>query len=162
MSDVDSGPFDVVLTAWVRLVRASHSVVSAIEKDLKAAGFPPLEWYDVLLELERAPDGERPFALEGRLLVAQYNLSRLVDRLERAGLVEKRRCPVDRRGYELMITESGRKLRGEMWPAYAAAIQQHLGAHLQGGEAEMLSAILERLIGGCPSRPQRNPQPCST
>ncbi len=65
-------------------MRPQQAVLAAVEADLKAAGFPPLGWYDVLLELSRAADGGlRPFALEQELLLAQYNLSRLLDRLER-------------------------------------------------------------------------------
>jgi DNA-binding MarR family transcriptional regulator len=122
-------------------------VVAAVEKDVKAAGLPPLEWYDVLLELSRAPDrGLRPYELEGRLLLAQYNLSRLVDRLQQAGLVEKRACPNDRRGFELRITDAGRELRQRTWPAYAAAIERQFGSKLRPGDADTLGEILARLV----------------
>src|SRR5256885_12172319 len=77
-------PSDAVTKAWARLIRAREIVVGAVERDLKAAGLPPLAWYDVLLELTRAPDGRlRPFELEKETLLLQYNLSRLLDRLEK-------------------------------------------------------------------------------
>ena len=143
----DETPTEQAVTAWVRLIRARHLVVSAVEKDIKAAGLPPLEWYDVLLELSRAPEGAlRPFELESRLLLAQYNLSRLVDRLQQAGLVEKRACPSDGRGLVLVITEAGRELRRRIWPAYSAAIERHLGSKLRPGDADMLGEILARLV----------------
>src|SRR5947209_20067851 len=90
-------PSDAVIRAWARLVRAQQAVLAAVEAELKAAGFPPLAWYDVLLELSRKDEGLRPFALEQELLLAQYNLSRLLDRLESAGYVERRPCPDDAR-----------------------------------------------------------------
>ncbi len=65
-----------------------------MEGALKAEGLPPLEWYDVLLELERGGP-MRPRDLQAHLLLAQYNLSRLLDRIEAAGLVERRPCPDD-------------------------------------------------------------------
>ena len=143
----DNRPHEATVVAWARLIRARQAVVAAVERDLKAAGFPPLEWYDVLLELSRAPYGAlRPFELEGKLLLAQYNLSRLVDRLTQAGLVEKFRCEKDGRGQLLRVTEAGRELRERMWPAYAEAIERHLGSHLKAGEAEALGAILSRLL----------------
>src|SRR6187397_717432 len=75
-------PSDAVIHAWTRLVKAGRVVLGAVEAELKAAGFPPLGWYDVLLELSREKvDGRRPFILEERLLLAQYNLSRVLDRL---------------------------------------------------------------------------------
>ena len=140
-------PSEQTVTAWARLIRARQLVVAAVEKDVKASGLPPLEWYDVLLELSRAPEeGLRPFELEERLLLAQYNLSRLVDRLHQAGLVEKRACPNDRRGFGLVITQAGRELRRRTWPAYAAAIERHLGSKLRPGDAEVLGEILARLV----------------
>ena len=137
---------DPTITAWARLIRAQQSVVAAVARDLKAAGHPPLEWYDVLLELERAGGALRPFELEGRLLLAQYNLSRLLDRMEQAGLIEKQPCPNDRRGFGLVLTDEGRALRARLWPIYREAITARVGAFLQPGEAETLSELLRKLI----------------
>jgi len=140
-------PNAATVAAWARLIRARQAVVAAVERDLKSAGFPPLEWYDILLELSRTSSGAlRPFELEGRLLLAQYNLSRLIDRMKQAGYVEKFRCEQDGRGQVLRVTEAGRALRERMWPAYAAAIERHLGSRLEDGEAEALRAILGRLL----------------
>ena len=140
-------PTDAKIEAWTRLVRAGQSVLSAVEADLKAAGFPPLAWYDALLELNRAEgDGLRPFELQQRMLLAQYNLSRLADRLEAAGYVERRPCEEDGRGHVVVITRQGRALLRRMWPAYAAAIEAHLGAKLSDQEAAALSRTLGKLV----------------
>jgi DNA-binding MarR family transcriptional regulator len=141
-------PSDSVIRAWTRLVRAQQQALAAVEADLKAAGFPPLGWYDVLLELSRADGGEfRPFALEQQLLLAQYNLSRLIDRLEQAGYVERRTCPEDGRGQVVAITASGRALVKRMWPTYRAAIARHVGAKLSEDEAARLATLLGKLTG---------------
>lgn len=137
---------DAVTSAWVRLVRARHKVVSAVEADGKAAGLLPMEQYDVLWELERAPEGRRPYELEERLLFAQYNLSRLIDRMAEAGLVRKASCPEDKRGHVLHITEAGRKARKATWPHYAKAINRHVGAKLSEAEADKLAALLGKLL----------------
>ena len=69
--------------AWTHLVRAHHAVLSGVERALKRDGYPPLAWYDCLLELDRAGDGGlRPLELEKRLLLPQYGLSRLLKRIE--------------------------------------------------------------------------------
>lgn len=142
-------PSDPLIAAWVALFRASSGLVAAVQADVKAAGCPPIEWYDVLWDLEQAPDmGRRPFELKGRLLLAQYNLSRLVDRLAEAGLVEKQPYPGDGRGHMLRITQAGRTLRQRTWPIYQAAILRHIGAHLTLAEAKELSEMLGRLIDG--------------
>ncbi len=144
-------PSESTVRAWTTLVRASQQVLARVESDLKAAGFPPLAWYDALLELERADGGAlRPGDLEARMLLAQYNVSRLVARLARAGYVAKRPCRADRRGTELAITVEGRVLLRRMWPAYAAAIERHLGSRLNEGEAEGLAELLARLVPGGP------------
>ena len=138
-------PSDAVIRAWARLIRAQQSVLGAVEEELKAAGFPPLAWYDVLLELSRAQEGLRPFALEQELLLAQYNLSRLLDRLEGAGYLERRACPEDGRGQIVAITGAGRALVKRMWPTYRAAIARHLGAKLSEDEAGRLATLLGKV-----------------
>jgi DNA-binding MarR family transcriptional regulator len=143
----ERSPSDAVIRAWARLVRAQQSVLSAVEAELKAAGFPPLSWYDVLLELSRVEDGGlRPLALEQELLLAQYNLSRLLDRLEQAGHVERHACPEDGRGQVVAITASGRALVKRMWPIYRAAIARHVGAKLSDDEAARLATLLGKLM----------------
>ena len=133
--------------AWARLVRAHRAVTTRIVADLKGAGFPPLVWYDVLLELGRAGCGRlAPGRLEDALLFAQYNVSRLVDRMAADGLVRREPHPSDARRQLIAVTPEGRALRERMWPAYAAAIARHLGAKLPGGKADQLSALLARLV----------------
>jgi DNA-binding MarR family transcriptional regulator len=140
-------PSDSHILAWVRLVKASQRVLGAVEADLKAAGFPPLAWYDILLELRRADEGRlRPLEIEGRLLIAQHNVSRLIDRLAKAGHVAREPCEEDGRGQMVAITEQGRALLKRMWPAYEAAIQRHVGAKLGEEDAASLSALLARLL----------------
>lgn len=140
-----SGGRDAI-ALWARFVRVGQAVLAAVEGELKAAGHPPLVWYDALLELRRvAPGGLRPLALERQMLLAQYNVSRLADRLVRAGLVRAGPCPEDARGRVLYLTEKGRALVDAMWPAYRAAIRRHFAERLAPGDAEALAAILERL-----------------
>lgn len=140
-------PSDAAVRAWTRLVRARDRVLGGIEAELKAAGFPPLAWYDVLLELRRAaPAGLRPFQLEARMLLPQYGVSRLADRIEAAGYLRRTPAPEDGRGQVLRISPAGRRLLARMWPAYAAAIERHLGARLPEAEAAALAGLLERLL----------------
>jgi DNA-binding MarR family transcriptional regulator len=138
-------PSDAVVHAWTRLVRAQATALAGVEADLKAAGLPPLAWYDVLLELSRQ-DGLRPFDIEARVLLAQYNLSRLLDRLQSAGYVERRPCPEDGRGQIVLITPAGRDLQKRMWPTYRAAIARHVGENLSDAEAETVARLLDKLM----------------
>lgn len=139
-------PSDTIISAWIGLHRAQRVALAVVERRLKQAGLPPLAWYDVLWELERAGEaGLRPMALEGALLLEQHNLSRLLDRLEARGLVERRRCESDGRGQLVVATPAGQTLRREIWPVYRAAIQEAVGAQLDDVEAGRLAELLAPL-----------------
>ncbi|MDQ6436690.1 helix-turn-helix domain-containing protein [Mesorhizobium sp. LHD-90] len=138
---------EVVELAWVRLMRSQRRIFESIERDLQAEGCPPLAWYDVMLELDRAEDGRlRPMEIERRTLFAQPNLSRMIARLEREGLVRREAFSDDGRGHWVVITEQGRRKRAAMWEIYGAAIEKHLGARLTDGEAEHLADLLAKLV----------------
>ena len=78
---VHRSPSPETVAAWARLVRVQQHVLAAVEADLKAEGFPPLAWYDALLELSRATNGRmRPVGLEKTMLLPQYSTSRLTER----------------------------------------------------------------------------------
>jgi DNA-binding MarR family transcriptional regulator len=144
-------PCESAVRAWARLVRAHQAAMSCVERALKAADLPPLGWYEVLVELERAGEcGLRPYALEDTLLLPQYGLSRLLARMEAAGLVVRASCPEDGRGQKVALTDAGRAMRRRMWPVYAAAVRKAVGARLSPDEAEGLSCLLERLIAPPP------------
>lgn len=139
-------PSKTAVTAWTRLVRAHAAAMDIVETGLKKAGFPPLAWYDVLLELDRAgEDGLRPFEIERRLLLPQYGLSRLLDRIEAKGYLTRRPCEADGRGQMVAITRSGRDLRRRMWPVYAAGIEAALPRKLTEADLATLAALLGKL-----------------
>jgi len=111
--------------AWSLFLTAHALVVEEIEKRLSAADLPPLAWYDALWALERAPDGTaRMFEMAERMVIARYNLTRLMDRIEAAGLVERFRSDEDRRATYARLTPKGRALRREMWKVYGPAIDE--------------------------------------
>lgn len=137
------------VAAWARLIRAEQMLLGAVEADLKAASLPPLVWYDVLLELSRAADGRlRHRDLAGEMLLAKHNLTRLIDRMAEAGLVERQAVDEDGRGAFLAITAKGRETQRAMWPVYRRAIEQHFARHLGEAEIETLGAILGKLLKG--------------
>jgi DNA-binding MarR family transcriptional regulator len=139
-------PSPQTVAAWARIVRVGQDLLAAVEADLKAAGLPPLAWYDALLELSRAEAGRmRPVELEKAMLLPQYSTSRLTERLVRAGLVVRRVCPRDRRGQFLAITDEGRALQHRIWETYAAAIERHVGTRLSSEDTGRLCELLGKL-----------------
>lgn len=140
-------PSPAIIKAWGRLIRTQRELVGRVEAELKSAGFPSLYWYDVLLELKRGPEGRlTPKEIEAAVLFEQYNLSRLLDRMEAEGLVRRIPYPGDRRRQLIEITEEGRALQWRMWSVYGAAINRFIGAKLTDGEAGQLSALLLKLL----------------
>ncbi|TGQ42729.1 MULTISPECIES: MarR family winged helix-turn-helix transcriptional regulator [unclassified Mesorhizobium] len=139
-------PSPEAIKAWARLMRVSRQLVESAEDALKDGGLPPLAWYDVLHELaETGEGGLRPFQLTERTLFAQYNISRLLARLEADGLVEKLRVADDGRGQTIRITGKGRETRRRMWAVYGPSIAELVGVRLSASELETLSGLLGRL-----------------
>ena len=139
-------PSPEAIKAWARLMRVSRQLIDSAEETLKAGGLPPLAWYDVLHELAEAGEGGlRPFQLIERTLFAQYNISRLLARLEADGLVEKLPVADDGRGQTIRITARGRETRRDMWAVYGRSITELVGDKLSAEELTMVSALLGRL-----------------
>src|SRR3981189_2373699 len=100
-----SNPSAAKMSAWALLLSANSSRLERIETSLAAADLPPLAWYDVLWELEKAPDGRlRMHEIADHTVLSRSNLTRLADRLENAGLIEREICADDRRGAYCVIT----------------------------------------------------------
>ena len=132
--------------AWVAIVSTSRRLLESVEAALKDAGHPSLAWYDALWEIEKAgPDGLRPFELKDLLLLPQYGTSRLLDRLVKAELVERRDCDDDGRGQIVRISETGRNTRQAMWPVYARVLTEKIGSKLAPADAIQLVRLLSKL-----------------
>ena len=132
--------------AWAVLLTAHATLLERIESALAAASLPPLSWYDVLWELEKADGRLRMIELARRVVLSKSNLSRLADRLEEAKLVERQDAADDRRGYDLVLTRAGRAMRRKMWPVYEAQIQQLFASHLSIEEARVMGEALARAV----------------
>ena len=132
--------------AWAVLLTAHAVLIERIQAALAAAGLPALDWYDVLWELEKAEGRLRMHDLARRVVLSRPNLSRLADRLEDAGLVEREDCPDDARGYDLVLTRAGRAMRRKMWPVYEAEIEKLFSRHVTVDEARAIGEALGRAV----------------
>jgi DNA-binding MarR family transcriptional regulator len=136
-------PKDPTQRAWVAIQRFGPMLLERVEGELKDAGYPALEWYDVLWAIEReGPLRQRELAVH--MLIARYSVSRLIDRMEAEALVERRACAEDARGQIVHVTTKGRNLRKSMWAVYGAAMREALSP-LSEKEAVQLSALLAKL-----------------
>ena len=133
--------------AWARFLVAHAVLIERIGAALAEAGLPGLTWYDVLWVLESAEGGRvRMHDLARQVVISRSNVTRLTDRLEKAGLVKRTDCPEDGRGTVCEITARGRALRAKMWPVYRRQIDALFGKHLGAREAESLTGVFERML----------------
>lgn len=139
----DSDP----VAPWRALLLAQNAVLRAIDEELGRAGAVPLVVYDVLLELNAAPDRYlRMKDLAARTVLTRSRVSKLVDELVDQRLVERRADPSDRRGSLVAITPAGRRALKKGAPVYLDGIARHFTAHLTPGEAATVTAALDRVL----------------
>ena len=138
---------DIETRAWIGFVKSQQSVLNKVDKDFKASGFPPLSWYDLLLELEKAKGGRlRQKELGELILLSKYNVSRLLDRLEKQGLIKREPCEEDTRGVFAVITPKGKKLRIKMWPVYYESIKENFLSKFSKNELKQIVEFNKRLV----------------
>lgn len=134
------------IQAWIALHRAQRLLLETVEKSLKQAGLPPLAWYDVLLELHREKSsGLRQFEIGDKILLNKHNLSRLIDRLENKGLLERYESEEDGRGNLVRITHQGEQMLKQIWPVYSQTIVDNFGNKLTSHESEELIRLLSKI-----------------
>ena len=139
------------LQAWRLFLTANARLITTIDNRLKDDHRIPLNWYDVLIELVEAPDHRlRMSELADRVLLTRSGLTRLVDRLEKAGYLRREIDPEDRRGFYAIITSEGIQAMREAWPVYAQGINEQFASHLNDEEAQMLVEIFSRLLNVSP------------
>ena len=137
---------DEHLLAWRTLLNAQAALVRAIEDALSAAGLPPFSWYDVLWPLHRERRPMRMGELSDSVVaIGRTGLTRLVDRLEAAGMITREPAPGDRRGVQVRITKEGTQLLRRMWPVYAGVLRERFVAILSPDAALGLADTLGRL-----------------
>jgi DNA-binding MarR family transcriptional regulator len=138
---------DEAMQAWRALLTAQAVVLDAVEGQLQGVGQMPLAWFEVLVRLADEPQGAlRMQDLAERLVLSRSGVTRLVDRLEAAGLIERASCPSDRRGTYAVLTESGRRALETGQPLVERAVEEHFGRHLEQAEAELLESTLGKLL----------------
>ena len=139
--------------AWRKFLAAHAALIDQIERDLSAAELPPLSWYDVLFALSEAPEQRlRLHELAQAVLLSRSNVTRLVDRLERAQLLSREQCKQDRRGAFAIISEAGLAMLERRWSVYESAIATYFACHLDATEVKLFTKILNRMM----SLPKQN------
>lgn len=134
------------LAAWRAVLNVHARLTGEIEAALAEAGLPQLAWYDVLWALQRAPGKAlRMGELADAVTISRSGLTRLVDRIEADGLLERRPSEADRRAIDVAITADGSKLLRRMWPVYEGVLRSGFEAKLSRQDAQALSRALTKI-----------------
>lgn len=137
---------DVHREAWIALTRTHAAVRGRLEETLTAAGLPPMAWLEVLVTLERAPEQRMKMGeLAEALVITRGGLTKLIDRLIKAGLLERTFCATDRRVSYATLLPAGAELLGEMRPIAATELQAAFSANLTAAQADQLRGLLDRV-----------------
>ena len=135
------------LAVWRSLLRTHALVVRRLEGDLLAEHDLPLASYDVLVQLVEAPGHQlRMTELADRVLLSRSGLTRLVDRLEREGLVRREACSDDARGLNAVLTDAGYERLRAASPTHLRGIEEYVVARLTPDELHRLGEILAKLL----------------
>ncbi len=137
------------LGAWRGMLRVHTALIRQLDADLTEAHGLPLRSYEVLLVLHDAPEHRlRMSDLSQSVLLSASGVSRLVDRLEAEGFVERRRCDSDGRGFFAVITEAGEAKVGEARETHLRGVRRLFLQHFQADELRHLAACWDRVLPG--------------
>ena len=131
---------------WEGLDRIHSSMTAALERDMVPEAGMPLAWYDVLLNLTRSPGGMMRYQDLARVAgITNSGASRRLEQMTKAGLIERRSCPTDRRGVFAHITAKGEAAFKTAHRVFLSSLERNLGASLKPGDAELISAALSKV-----------------
>ncbi|HEY3208651.1 MAG TPA: MarR family transcriptional regulator [Actinomycetota bacterium] len=137
------------LSAWITLLQAHAAVVDALERKLEREGGIPLAWHEVLSRLAAEPEGRlRMLDLAGLVMLSKSGVTRLIDRMEGAGLVTRGACPTDRRVTYAIITAKGRETLQRATPAFLQGVEEYFSSHLSDSDVDDLRAALRKVLEG--------------
>jgi DNA-binding MarR family transcriptional regulator len=135
------------LAAFAALLQVQAAVVRKLEERLEEHRLVPIAQYDVLLELNAAPERRlRMQQLSDRVVLSRSRVSRVVDEMERAGLVRREPDPDDKRAAFAVITDAGRAALRKAAPVYLQGIEEEFLSHLTAGERTALERSLHKVL----------------
>ena len=135
--------------SWGGLLFAHAKVLNALEADLLEQHDLPLIWFDLLNRLREAPERRmRMTDLQEASLFTSSGITRLIDRIEDAGLVTRVRSSQDRRGVYVAITRVGNDKINQVWPDHVASVWNHYGQYLDAGELDAIETAARKILAG--------------
>ncbi|HYG96680.1 MAG TPA: MarR family transcriptional regulator [Solirubrobacterales bacterium] len=144
----EGADFDPHREAWIAITQTHAAVTGRLQEALTAAELPPLPWFEVLATLDRAPEQRLKMGeLAEALVITRGGLTKLVDRLIKAGLLERTFCESDRRVSYATLLPAGVDLLEEMRPVVRGELAVAFSANLTAEQAEEMRVTLDRIRG---------------
>ena len=151
-----SSPSAERLRAWRLFFESALALLDVLDTELEREAGIPLRWYDVLVQLEESPGGIPMNALADRILYSKSGFTRVVDRMEEAGLVRRVRPQHDRRSILVVLTKEGSDTMENARCYHRDGIERHFSQHLSEHEIKTLTRALEKISTHArPLRPGR-------
>ena len=138
-----SSPSPEALAAWRVFFECALALPDILDAELRTAGGLSLHWYDVMVQLEEDPDGVPMNEIASRTLASKSGLTRVIDRMEEAGLVRRERPRGDRRVVLVVATEQGLEALAASRRVHRDGIRRHFTEHLDAEDLERLKATLQ-------------------
>jgi DNA-binding MarR family transcriptional regulator len=133
-----SSPTRKQLAIWRVFLECGYALIDILDAELQAEAGMTLRWYDVLVNLEEAEHPVRMNELASRILASKSGLTRVIDRMEEAGVVERRRPAEDRRAIEVVMTAKGAEALTAARVVHRRGIYEHFAQHLDDHDFDAL------------------------
>lgn len=134
-------------------MRAGIASTRAMDRESEATGRLPFSEHHILAALNVGPpQGMRPTDLADLSALTKSGLTRVIDRLESEGLIERRACPADARGQLIVLTAEGKRLLRRSAPEHFRSIARNFADHLTEREIDVLTTALERVAAAAVRR----------
>lgn len=124
------------------------AILESLEAELWEARQLHFGWYDILVTIRLSGGSMRMSELADLALISRSAATRLVDKIEEAGYVERHICPTDRRGMVVSLTPEGRKVQERAAPVVLRGLERHFGRYLEEDEAEAMADYFDRILVG--------------
>ena len=129
------------------VVRTHRLLTDRLGRELEQDVGIPLVFFDVLINVGAAPEGRVTMSrLSNDIALTTGGVTRLVDRMVDAGLVERSACPSDRRSIHVVLTPEGRSVLDRAIAAHIEGIDRHLMAHLSDKDRANLATALTKIL----------------
>lgn len=151
-----SSPSPERLRAWRLFFESALALQSVLDTELEHEAGLTLRWYDVLVHLEESPAGISMSELAGQILHSKSGFTRVVDKMEQAGLVRRVRPEHDRRSILVVLTDKGTETMHRARRYHRDGIERHFSQHLTDNEITVLTRALAKVSTHArPLRPGR-------